>query len=282
MIAANVEAAKYIRKAKIPGLYRVHDAPEAERLEELTLFLETFGFKLPPAGKLSPKDVARVIDAVSGKPEAELVETVVLRSMKRACYQPRNTGHFGLGLGAYAHFTSPIRRYPDLLIHRAIGWVLENGSAKGFRYPMAEMEHLGNHCSQAERRADEAVWDVEEQLKCLYMRERVGEEFRVIVSSVMPFGLFVRVPELKVDGLVHVTSLPRDYYHRDQTGTKLAGERTGVTYGLTDAMQVRLVGANVEERKIDFVPVEEDSQAGKPGGTARGRGRKRGRRGRSG
>ncbi|HEX6995180.1 MAG TPA: ribonuclease R [Gammaproteobacteria bacterium] len=256
MIAANVEAAKMIRKSRLPSLYRVHEGPDAERLEELTLFLRSFGFKVPPPGKLTPKHLADVIEKVGGKPESELVETVVLRSMKQARYQPRNIGHFGLGLAAYAHFTSPIRRYPDLLVHRAIKWAIEKRSPKGYPYTLPEMEQLGERCSRYERRADEAVWDVEEQLKCLYMSTRIGEEFRVIVSSVVPFGLFVRVPELKVDGLVHVSSLPTDYYHRDPTGTKLVGDRTGRTYRLTDTLDVRLVGVNVEERKIDFVPIE--------------------------
>src|SRR5690606_13766055 len=169
MIAANIEAAKRIRKTRVPGLFRVHEGPEAEKLDELILFLKTFGFKLPAPSKLTPKDLSQVIDRVAGKPEAELIETVVLKSMKRANYQPKNTGHFGLGLPAYAHFTSPIRRYPDLLVHRAIKWVLEHGSAKGFPYSLPEMEQLGERCSRAERRADEAVWDVEEQLKCQYM-----------------------------------------------------------------------------------------------------------------
>src|SRR5690606_13775723 len=272
---------KRIRKTRLPALYRVHEGPDAERLEELTLFLATFGFKLPPPGKLTPKDIARIIDRVGGKPEAELVETVVLRSLKQARYQPRNVGHFGLGLGAYAHFTSPIRRYPDLLVHRAIKWVQEKSSPKGFPYSMPEMEQLGERCSRAERRADEAVWDVEEQLKCLYMSTRVGEEFSVIVSSVVPFGLFVRVPELKIDGLVHVSSLPAGYYHRDAAGTRLQGERTGRSYGLTDTLDVRLVRADVEERKIDFVPVEREEEQPSGGERASGRRRRRGmRRGR--
>jgi ribonuclease R len=261
MIAANVEAARWIRKKRVPGLYRVHEGPEAERLEELVLFLSTFGFKLPPAGKLTPKDLARIVESVAGRPEAELVETVVLRSMKQARYQPRNVGHFGLGLPAYAHFTSPIRRYPDLLLHRAIKWTLAGGAPKAFPYTMPEMERLGEQCSRAERRADEAVWDVEEQLKCLYMAGKVGEEFETIVSSVVPFGLFVRIPELHVDGLVHVASLPADYYHRDPTGTRLEGERTGRSYRLTDRLHVRLVRVDVDERKIDFVPVERDTTA---------------------
>jgi ribonuclease R len=167
-------------------------------------------------------------------------------------------GHFGLALAEYAHFTSPIRRYPDLLVHRAIRWLDKNRGPKGFRYSLGEMEQLGEHTSRTERRADEATRDVAEQLKCIFLKDHVGDTFDVIVSSVVPFGLFVRVPELHVDGLVHVTALPRDYYHRDPTGTVLEGERSGNKFRLTDRLRVRLAAVNVDERKIDFVPVEPD------------------------
>lgn len=256
MIAANVEAAKRIRKARLPSLYRVHEGPDADRIEELTLFLRTFGLKLPPLAKLTPQHLSRTLRNIEGHPEAELIEAVLLRSMSKAIYQPNNVGHFGLALGAYAHFTSPIRRYPDLLVHRAIKWSLKHRSVKGYGYSLDEMEHLGERCSQSERRADEAVWDVEEELKCIFMQDRIGEEFDVMIASVVPFGLFVRIPEMQIDGLVHVSSLPRDYYHRDPSGTKLVGERTGTAYGLTDRMRVRLASVNLDERKIDFMPVD--------------------------
>ena len=255
MIAANVESAKRIRKGKIAGLYRVHEGPEDERLEELLLFLRTFGYKLAPKS-LVPKDLNRIIEAVQGKPEAELVEMVVLRSMKQARYQPGNVGHFGLALGAYAHFTSPIRRYPDLLVHRAIKWLGEHRSAKGYRYGLEEMERLGEHCSATERRADEATREVADRLKCIYLKDHIGETFDAVISSVVPFGLFVRLPGIQADGLVHVTALPRDYYHRDAGGTTLRGERTGNSYRLTESMKVRLVAVNVEERKVDLVPAD--------------------------
>ena len=271
MIAANVEAAKRIHKGKIPGLYRVHEGPDEGKLEELVLFLRTFGHKLTPS-KVSPKEINRILASVSGKPEEELVETVVLRSMMQARYQPGNVGHFGLALGAYAHFTSPIRRYPDLLVHRAIRWLNDKRSAKGFRYALPEMEQLGEHCSRTERRADEATREVAERLKCVYLKERVGETFDVVISSVVAFGLFVRLAEIQADGLVHVTALPRDYYHRDPTGTTLKGERSGREYRLTESIKVRLAGVNVEERKIDFVPVENDGQAAEPRRPRRGRG----------
>jgi ribonuclease R len=275
MIAANVEAAKRIRKGRIPSLYRVHEGPDEERLEELVLFLRTFGHKVNPA-KLSPKEINRVLASVVGRPEEELVETVVLRSMKQARYQPNNVGHFGLALGAYAHFTSPIRRYPDLLVHRAIKHLNGSRSPKGFRYGLEEMDRLGEHTSRTERRADEATREVAERLKCVYLKERVGESFDVVISSVVPFGLFVRLPEIQADGLVHVTALPRDYYHRDATGTVLKGERSGREYRLTETLKVRLVAVNIEERKVDFVPVEHDEQAREPRRARRGRGRGRG------
>lgn len=257
MIAANVESARRIKRGRIPGLFRVHEGPDEGKLEELVLFLRTFGYKVSPT-KLSPIEINRIIEAVIGKPEAELVETVVLRSMSQARYSASNVGHFGLALGEYAHFTSPIRRYPDLLVHRAIKWLGEKRSAKGYRYGLEEMERLGEHCSSTERRADEATREVAERLKCAYLKEHVGENFDVIIGSVVPFGLFVRVPELQVDGLVHVTSLPRDYYHRDGAGTTLTGERSGHVYRITETLKVKLVGVNVDERKIDFVPVERE------------------------
>jgi ribonuclease R len=271
MIAANVEAAKRIRKGRIASLYRVHEGPDEDRLEELVLFLRTFGHKVNPA-TLSPKEINRVLASVAGEPEEELVETVVLRSMKQARYQPNNVGHFGLALGAYAHFTSPIRRYPDLLVHRAIKHLNDKRSAKGFRYGLEEMDRLGEHASRTERRADEATREVAERLKCVYLKERVGDTFDVVISSVVPFGLFVRLPEIQADGLVHVTALPRDYYHKDATGTVLKGERSGREYRLTEALQVRLVAVNVEERKVDFVPIENEDHAHEPRRTRRGRG----------
>ena len=281
MIAANVESAKRIHKGRIPGLYRIHEGPDEDKLEQLVLFLRTFGHKLAPK-QISPKEINRVLASVAGKPEEDLVETVVLRSMMQARYQPGNVGHFGLALGAYAHFTSPIRRYPDLLVHRAIKWLNAKRSAKGFRYGLEEMQHLGEHCSRTERRADEATREVAERLKCVYLKERVGETFDVVIASVVPFGLFVRLPALAADGLVHVTALPRDYYHRDAAGTTLTGERSGHVYRLMDTLKVRLVAVNVEERKVDFVPAELDGAAperqGRPGPQDRKgrRGRRRG------
>ena len=255
MIAANVEAAKYIRKARIPSLYRVHDGPDPDRVEELAIFLQGLGIGLSSPGEIQPRDLSRVIEKAAGRPEEELIETVILKCMSRAHYQPRNVGHFGLALPSYVHFTSPIRRYPDLLVHRAIKHLARHGKAKGFRYKLAHMEDLGQHCSRTERRADEAVWQVEERLKCAYLEQHIGDEFDVLVSSVTPFGLFVRLPNLQIDGLVHVTALPRDYYHLVAGNTELVGKHSGATYRLTDKLRVKLVKVDVENCKIDFVMI---------------------------
>ena len=256
MIAANVEAAKCLRKARIPTLYRVHEGPDPEKLEKVTLFLRTLGLKLSSSKNLQSRDLSQIIAKASRGPEAELIETMILRSMNRAIYQSKNVGHFGLALPVYAHFTSPIRRYPDLMVHRAIKQLIRCGRAKGFRYLMPEMEQLGERCSRAERRADETVWDVEERLKCTFLKERVGEEFEVVVSGIMPFGFFVRMSDFHIDGLVHVTSLPRDSYHPEDSGTSFTGQNTGNSYRLTDRLQVKLTNVDIEQRKIDFVPVK--------------------------
>jgi len=275
MIAANVEAAKRLQKGRIAGLYRVHEGPNPDRVEELMQFLQSMGLKLNSPDTLKPKDIADLVARVAGRPEAELIDTMVLRSMSQARYQPKNIGHFGLALTAYAHFTSPIRRYPDLLVHRAIKWLARHGSARGFKASADEMEHLGEHCSRTERRADEAVWQVEERLKCLFLKEQIGKEFDVVVASIAPFGLFVRVKALQIDGLVHVTGLPDDYYRREAGGSVLVGERTGRRFRITDNLKVELVNVDVAERKIDFRLV--DATQGPEPKQRRGRGR-RGRR----
>lgn len=261
MIAANVEAAKWLRKARIPSLYRVHEGPGPERVDELILFLRTLGITSVSPGRLQPGAMNRILTETGSGPEAELVQTMLLRCMARAEYRPKNSGHFGLALPAYAHFTSPIRRYPDLLVHRAIKHLLRKGGVKGFGYDMAAMEHLGRHCSRAEQRADEAVWDVEERLKCAWLKDRVGDRFTVSVAGIAPFGLFVRVPELGIDGLVHVSSLPRDYYHVDAGGSALTGENSGRSFRLADRLKVQLTSVSVRERKIDFVPVKLRNEA---------------------
>ncbi|MGH8378613.1 MAG: ribonuclease R family protein, partial [Gammaproteobacteria bacterium] len=255
MIAANVEAARFLEKHQIPALYRVHAAPDADGLTELRAFLGTLGLSLGGGMKPEAAHYAKLLDKVKSRPDKALIQTVLLRSLSQAVYSPNNAGHFGLALSHYAHFTSPIRRYPDLLVHRAIRHVLRGGSAKNFLYSTTQMENLGSHCSMAERRADEATRDAMDWLKAEYMQDKVGEEFDGLITGVLPFGLFVQLKDLYVEGLIHVTSLPSDYYSHDPVGHRMTGERSGRIFRLTDPIRVRVSNVNLEEHKIDFEPV---------------------------
>ncbi len=251
MIAANVAAASLLAGHEQPALYRVHKAPSAERLEDLRAFLGELGLRLPGRKAPTPKDYGQVLAQVGERPDRHLIQTVLLRSMKMAVYSPDNAGHFGLALDAYTHFTSPIRRYPDLLVHRAIRRCQRRRGAE-YPYDAAALGALGEHCSMAERRADDATRDVVAWLKCEYMSDRVGESFDGAVSAVTGFGLFVELSEVFVEGLVHITALPSDYYHFDPVGHRLTGERSGRVFRLLDPVRVRLVRVDIEERKIDF------------------------------
>jgi ribonuclease R len=204
------------------------------------------------------KDFARLISFVRGRPDRHLIETVMLRSLKQAIYHPDNMGHFGLALPAYTHFTSPIRRYPDLLVHRGIRHILSGKPVAEFDYTSTNMQVLGEHCSMTERRADEATRDAVDWLKCEFMMSRVGQEFPGIITTVTSFGLFVELDDIFVEGLVHVTALENDYYHFDPVKHRMVGERTGKVYRLADKIQVKVVRVDLDERKIDFVLAERD------------------------
>jgi ribonuclease R len=252
MIAANVEAAKFLDKKKIPAPYRVHAPPPASKYEDLLEFLREFQLRLPPVDAVTPGDFSALLKKVRKRPDAGLIESVLLRSQSLAVYSPQNSGHFGLALEAYAHFTSPIRRYPDLLVHRAIRYALTKGKPSGYRYDTGEMASLATHCSHNERRADEAERDVDERYKCAWMEKHVGSEFDGIVSGVTSFGLFVELSESQVSGLVHITQLPNDYYHFDPVRHLLTGERRGLRFRLGDPVRVQVLRASLEDRKIDF------------------------------
>jgi ribonuclease R len=252
MIAANVEAARFLKKHRIPTLFRVHGQPEEEKLQTLRQFLNGFGIHLPVDRDLEPKDLSAVLQKVLANEEAHLIQTVVVRSMPQAVYQPANIGHFGLALPEYAHFTSPIRRYPDLMVHRGIRHVLRGGSADDFPWSATRVAELGQQSSMTERRADEATRDAMAWLKCEYMQHHLGEEFDALVTGVVDFGLFVQVKGLQIDGLVHVSSLGADYFSRDRSGFRMIGARSGKTFRLGDHLRVRLVNVVIDERKIDF------------------------------
>ena len=259
MIAANVEAADYLHRRHIPTPYRVHAPPPASKYEDLLEFLREFKLTLPPHDKVTPGDFSALLRKVRKRPDAGLIESVLLRSQSLAVYQPNDPGHFGLGLASYTHFTSPIRRYPDLLVHRAIRYALGGGKPAGYEYSPSRMASLCVHCSHNERRADEAERDVDERYKCAWMEKHVGSEFEGIVSGVTSFGLFVELTESRISGLVHITQLPNDYYHFDATRRLLSGERRGLKFRLGDEVRVQVLRASLEDRKIDFrlvAPVE--------------------------
>jgi ribonuclease R len=256
MIAANIEAARFLSKHRIPTLYRVHGQPEEERLDKLQTFLRGFGVLLPQDRKLTSQDFSNILHSIAQDPtkgaEARLIETVVIRSMPQAMYQPENIGHFGLALENYLHFTSPIRRYPDLIVHRGIRHVLRGGTADDLPKCLQGLEAMGQQCSLKERRADEATRDAMSWLKCEFMSDKIGEEFDAIVTGVVDFGIFVQIKGMQIDGLVHVSGLGSDYFARDESGYRMVGQRSGKVYRLGDHLRVRLTNVVIDERKIDF------------------------------
>jgi len=249
MLAANVCAGEFLMRHEHPALFRVHDVPAAEKVGALREFLAELGMQLPGGEVPKPKDYATLLEKIRKRPDFALLQTVLLRSLKQAVYSPANVGHFGLAFEAYVHFTSPIRRYPDLLVHRAIKAVLQRR-----KYSDVDWESLGRHCSETERRADDASRDVENWLKCFYMRDHVGKSFEGTITGVTPFGVFVTLDDYFVDGLVHISELGRDYYQYDGARHALLGERTGKRFRLADRIRVKLVRVDLDTRKIDLVP----------------------------
>jgi ribonuclease R len=274
MITANNAAAKFLNRKKIPRLLRIHDGPGVEKLLTLRTFLGELGLHLGGGDQPHPLDYMHLLESVKDRPDAHLIQTVLLRSMSQAVYSPDTKGHFGLALDAYAHFTSPIRRYPDLLVHRAIRHSLRGGNASSFRYSPNDMVALGEHCSANERRADEATRDVNSWLKCEYMMDKIGEEFTGIISAVTSFGFFVELQSIYVEGLVHIASLRQDYFLFDAASHRLYGERTGVRYRLGDSVKIKVVRVNLDDKKIDFELLESAKKATKPAAKAKPRSKK--------
>ena len=264
MIAANVEAARYLLAAQIPAPYRVHDRPPESKYADLLEFLKEFKLSMPAWAKVQPRDFTQLLKKIRERPDVALLESVVLRSQSLAVYTPDNAGHFGLALEAYAHFTSPIRRYPDLLVHRAIKYALTRGKPEKFKYSAHEMAALSLQCSERARRADEAEREVDERYRAAWMDQHVGGQFDGVISGVTSFGLFVELNDSKVNGLVHVTQLPHDYYHFDPIRKTMSGERRGMVYRLGDQVRIVVMKASLEERKIDFKLAEEKQVQGLP------------------
>ncbi len=248
MLAANVCTSAFLKRSRHPMLYRIHEGPTPEKLATLRDFLGEFGLQLGGGDDPKAGDYAQLLNRIKGRPDAQMLQTVLLRSLQQAVYSPENLGHFGLAYESYTHFTSPIRRYPDLLIHRAIKAVLAKQ-----RYTPGDWAELGGHCSMTERRADDATRDVVSWLKCFYMRDRIGEHFEGTITGVTGFGIFVALDEVYVEGLVHISELGRDYFHFDPARHQLMGERTRRRFRLSDRVAVKLVRVDLEQMKIDFV-----------------------------
>lgn len=252
MLAANVCTAEFLAKHHMPTLYRIHEKPKTEKLLEIRRYLSLHGLTLGLKDEATPKDYQVLLELIRSRPDSEALQTMVLRSMNQAQYSPNNEGHFGLAYEAYAHFTSPIRRYPDLLVHRAIRHVLAKQKAAAFCYNASVMQQFAEHCSMTERRADEATRDAVSWLKCEYMTHHLGEIYQGKITGVTAFGLFVQLDDVYVEGLVHVTALKDDYYRYDEVHYRLLGERTRTIYRLGDRLSIRVLRADCELRQIDF------------------------------
>ena len=249
MLAANVCAAEFLKKHKVPAPYRIHEGPTQEKLSDLREFLRELGLSLGGGANPQPQDYAKLLAAVDARPDSHLIQMALLRSLSQALYSPDNIGHFALGYEHYTHFTSPIRRFPDLQVHRSIKSILRN---KPVTMSHEEALILGEHCSMTERRADDATRDVARWLKAEYMMDRIGEEFEGIVTGVTNFGIFVELLDLYVDGLVHITALGNDYFHFDPVKRRLTGSRTRKTYRLGDRLRARVVRVDLDEARIDL------------------------------
>lgn len=253
MLLANVSASHFLQGKKIPTLYRVHEGPDEQKLHDLKQFLRAFGLRLTGGDNPTPMDYTKLLLRIKKRTDARLLQTVMLRSLRQAVYTPENTGHFGLSYEHYCHFTSPIRRYPDLIVHRGIRYVLQNQSSKKFYYEEQTLTSLGEHCSMTERRADRATRDAVDWLKCEYMLNKVGQTFNGNIVDVTGFGVFVELDKIYIEGLLHITALENDYYHYDPVYHLLRGKRSGRIYRLGDAIRVVVARVDLDNRKIDFV-----------------------------
>lgn len=259
MLLANVAAADYLTQYGLPLLYRVHKTPDAEKLENLRTFLQSVGLRLTGRANPTPIDYAKLIKKIKGRPDAHIIQTILLRSLRQAIYSPINEGHFGLAYESYCHFTSPIRRFPDVIVHRAIKHAVKGKPAHEFSYSMDNLFFYADHCSMTERRADDATRNVIDWLKCEYMLDKVGSEFEGIISEVTGFGIFVELKNIFVEGLVHVTALRNDYYHFDPISRSLIGKRTRATYSLGDQVIIKVVRVDLDQKQMDFDLVEDTS-----------------------
>ena len=279
MLIANVATAKTLEKSGLEALFRVHNGPSEQKLSNLREFLAEIGLGLKGGDDPSPTDYQKLLASLKDRPDGQMIQTMMLRSLSQAVYQPDNDGHFGLNYTGYTHFTSPIRRYPDLMVHRALRYLLRNGGGKApkcfrpvkgapdlprekiYPYDMAALLGLGEHCSMAERRADDASRDVMAFLKCEFLQEHVGSEFDGMIAAVTGFGLFFELQDLYIEGLVHISAaLPQDYYQFDPAHQRLVGERSRRVYQLGDSLKVQVLSVDLDERKVDLGLVQGETK----------------------
>jgi ribonuclease R len=283
MLAANEAVAGALHRAGAGALYRIHEQPDPERVEEFVELVASLGYRVPgDLGAVRPEDFQLILRQIEGKPEEKLVSYLLLRTMKLARYHEESLGHFGLATDMYAHFTSPIRRYPDLVVHRALRALrrgLDPGREAWLRDKLPEM---GLHLSERERRAAEAERELVEWKKVRFMAGKLGERFSGYVTGVQAFGLFVELEEIYVQGLVHVSSMTDDYYRLDERAHLLKGENTRTTYRLGDRVEVQVARVDLERRQIDFALVDViERHRARPGGAREGRARATGGRARA-
>lgn len=284
MVAANVAAARFVIKHKTSALFRVHDGAKPDGLDALRTYLANVGLTLPGGTKPEPKHYLALLSKAKARPDGALIQMMVLRSLSQAVYSPDNIGHFGLALEMYAHFTSPIRRYADLVLHRALKSIIKGRRRAPYGYSHEQLLSIGEHVSMTERRADDATREALSWLKCEYMLDKVGREFTGTVTGVAGFGLFVILDDLHVEGLAHVSTLGRDYFHFDPARQVLHGERSGEVFGVGDRLQVKVAQVNLDERKVDFERVGGGHSSARPrrnkgAGKGRGDGRPGGNKG---
>ncbi|MEK9932478.1 MAG: ribonuclease R [Methylophilaceae bacterium] len=251
MLAANVSAAKFLLKENSPAIYRNHESPKEEKLELLKNYIAEFGLKLGGGQKPSAKDYSALLQSIRSRPESQMLQTMILRSMQQAVYETKNKGHFGLAYDTYTHFTSPIRRYPDLIVHRAIKEKLKRNELR-----VKDLDGIAKQCSTTERRADEASRDVEDWLKCYFMKDRLGDVFSGTISSVTGFGVFVSLDEIYIEGLIHVTDLGNDYYVFNKSKHALIGERSGKSFGMGDRVKIKVAKIDMELSRIDLILID--------------------------
>ena len=253
LLAIKVAVARYINNSKLPCLYRVHDCPDSTKIERLNDFLKLFSLKMPSATEPTTKEFSALLHQIGQQTETNLLQRMVLRTQQQAVYHYENRGHFGLGYDDYLHFTSPIRRYPDLIVHRTLKHILNADSESGFAYTKSEMESASTQCSSMERNAEKATRDAMDRLKCDFMQDKVGNAYTGTIVEVTNFGVFVELDDLYVQGLVHITALKSDYYHFDESLLTLVGKRTGQRYRIGDQLMVLVAKVDMDQRKLILI-----------------------------